>query len=208
MARIQYQGNWNPEPAGWKRLAAILLNSGKLKLDIDTVELGKGDLSGYRFAHLTGTAAVKFSQPELDAIKAYVNGGGTLLIDAAGGSDDFAAAITDELRTLFPAELAGQQDIPLLDKTDLLYTTGGDLKVEYRRFTRRIGKYAEQWHVPHLRAITVNHRNAIYFSDEDLSAGLVGATADGINGYEPESAVELTARILMSVVNGSAGPAK
>ena len=45
----------------------------------------------------------------------------------------------------------------------------------------------------------MNNRKAVYFSEEDLSAGLVGATADGINGYAPETAVELTTRIIMSL---------
>jgi len=201
LARIKYQGNWDPEPAGWIRLAAILQNANKLQLDVDTVELGKGDLLGYKLAHLTGTAGVKFSPAELTALKAYVAGGGTLLIDAAGGSPEFVTTVTDQLCKLFTTEPAGEEGIPPLGEGDPLYTTGGALKVQFRPYSRKVGTY-HTWHEPHLRAITVNNRKAVYFSQEDLSAGLVGATADGINGYEPETAVELVSRLVMSL----AGP--
>ena len=101
------------------------------------MELGKGDLSAYKFAHLTGTTGVKFSPAELDAIKAYVNGGGTLLIDAAGGSGEFITSMTEQLRTLFAAELAGEDSIPMLAEADPIYTTGGELKVQYRPLRAR-----------------------------------------------------------------------
>jgi len=203
MARIQYQGNWDPEPAGWKRLAAMLQNADKLKLDVDTVELGKGDLSAYKFAHLTGTAAVKFNQTELDAIKAYVNGGGTLLIDAAGGSSAFVTTVSEQLRKLFAAELAGEDSIPMLGDNDPIYTAGTPLKAMYRAYVRKVGNF-RSWREPHLRAIKVANRNAVYFSEEDLSAGLVGVTDDGINGYRPDTAVDLATRIVMSIVNAPA----
>ena len=30
LARLQYAGNWDPEPGGWRRLAAVLHNSQKI----------------------------------------------------------------------------------------------------------------------------------------------------------------------------------
>src|SRR5262245_34232885 len=40
LARIRYAGNWHPEPGGWRRLEAYLLNERKLGLQVDTVSLG------------------------------------------------------------------------------------------------------------------------------------------------------------------------
>ena len=44
LARLQYAGNWDPEPGGWRRLAAVLHNNDKVALAVATVKLGDGSL--------------------------------------------------------------------------------------------------------------------------------------------------------------------
>jgi hypothetical protein len=44
VARIQYGGNWDPEPGGWTRLAAIFHNDLQTQLDVKHIELGHGEL--------------------------------------------------------------------------------------------------------------------------------------------------------------------
>ena len=58
LARLVYDGNWNPEPAGWRRLAATLHNDFDLELQVDAIRPGEGKLAGYKIAHLTGTSKV------------------------------------------------------------------------------------------------------------------------------------------------------
>jgi hypothetical protein len=203
VARLKYESNWDPEPGGWRRLAAVLHNANKVELEIQTVALGKESLSGCRFAHLTGNTNCKFTAAELGAIKDFIKEGGTLLIDGDGGQSGFNAGVNDQLCTLFSTELAGAVSMPLLSPDDPIYTTGGPLNVEYRPFARAAGR-PRKGQDAHLRCIVIDHRKAVYFSQDDLSAGLVGATADGIVGYEPTTAVELTSRIIMSLVNSPA----
>ncbi len=45
VARLQYGGNWDPEPGGWPRLAAILHNDFHTDLEIKTIKLGSGELN-------------------------------------------------------------------------------------------------------------------------------------------------------------------
>src|SRR5262249_38081320 len=61
IARLQYDGNWDPEPGGWRQFAAVMHNSARTILTVETVKLGDGKLAGggYAAAHLTGTAALK-----------------------------------------------------------------------------------------------------------------------------------------------------
>jgi hypothetical protein len=68
-------------------------------------------------------------------------------------------------------------------------------KVDYRRFARRnlIGSLK----APHIRGIEVNGRTAIFFSREDLSAGMVGEQVDGIYGYDPASATALMRNLVL-----------
>ncbi len=129
LARLKYAGNWDPEPGGWRRLAAQMHNSRKIDLDVAPVGL-KGDLGKSKIAHLTGTTALRLSDEEKVALKAFLSAGGTLIVDAAGGSTDFAASA--EL------ELAGVVGSPFLTlaSDDPVYSAGGVPlgKVQYRRF--------------------------------------------------------------------------
>ena len=56
--------------------------------------------------------------------------------------------------------------------------------------------------MPQLRGITINGRIAVFFSREDLSAGLVGEPVDGIAGYSPATASELMTNLLLYASKG------
>ena len=43
----------------------------------------------------------------------------------------------------------------------------------------------------------LNGRDAVYFSAEDLSVGLVGQNVDGIVGYQPDLATTLMERMIL-----------
>src|SRR5256885_11927533 len=45
VARLKYPGNWDPEPAGWRRLAALMHNTAGTDLDVQTVEPRSGKLA-------------------------------------------------------------------------------------------------------------------------------------------------------------------
>lgn len=193
LARLQYDGNWNPEPGGWERMKAVVHNADKLDLQTETVQLGGGALKPdtYRAAHLTGTDGLKLSESQWDEVKAFINAGGTLLIDAAGGSAAFAESVETGLRKCFPAESA-QLDSPLEAK-DPTYPTSISNMPLYRRFaSASLGELK----APRLRAMKINGRQAVIYSREDLSGGLVGQQVDGILGYTPEAATEIVRSIL------------
>ena len=62
LARLEMPGNWDPEPGGWRRMAAILHNDPyKVDLKVETVKLDEGKLADFKLAHLTGTAPFKLS---------------------------------------------------------------------------------------------------------------------------------------------------
>ena len=50
---------------------------------------------------------------------------------------------------------------------------------------------------PRVRGIKVGDRLAVFYSREDLSAGLVGEPVDGIIGYEPATATQIMRNILL-----------
>jgi hypothetical protein len=188
LARIQCGGNWDPEPGGWRRVAAMLRNTSKIDLKVEAVN--PEQLAGRSIAHLTGTSAVSFDPAARAAIKQFVEKGGTLIIDAAGGSTEFAKSVEAELAAIFP-EQKDQLNQPLAPD----HAIYGKLKsFGYRPYARtKLGTLKG----PQVRGIEIGGRIAVIYSREDLSVGLVGQPVDGIVGYDPETATAMMTRAIL-----------
>jgi hypothetical protein len=192
LARLKYKGPWDPEPGGWRRLTNRLHNKDKVDLEVVEVDLASGSLDGFKLAHLTGTLPIKFDDAARAKLKKFVEGGGTLIIDAAGGSSDFATAMEQELAAIFP-----DTKLNLLPKDHALFSAGGApmKSFTYRAYaSHMVGALKDE---PRLRAIELNKRPAVIFSREDLGAGMVGQNVDGIIGYDPNTATEIMARVVL-----------
>src|SRR6185437_16185846 len=101
LARIAVGPNWDPEPGGWRRLAAILHNEDDVDMAVFSAPLGQGALTAAKVAHFTGTTDFTLSDAGRQELKSFVQNGGTLIIDAAGGSTEFATAAERELTAMF-----------------------------------------------------------------------------------------------------------
>lgn len=198
IARVKYSGRWNPEPLAYVRLGLRLTNRLWTRLDVETVEAEELDKSTARVATMTGTGVLQLTAKETAALKAFVEGGGTLVIDAAGGDKRFARTAKQWIESTFG------EPLKLLPKTAPLYFQEDRQigNVLYRRITRkRLGKTNE----PKLCAITKKARNeydetyerpAVIYSAEDITCGLVGYPSGNIDGYQPASAYEIMRNIL------------
>jgi hypothetical protein len=201
VARIQYDGMWDPEPGGWRRLAAVMHNRDQLDLQVQPVTLGpKSDLTDYKVAHLTGSGHVKLSGNDWIQLHSFVENGGTLIVDAAGGSQTFNDDVRSQLQATF-ADEADQIDQPLRPE-HLLYSEIGSKidEVGYRNFARRV--LMENLKAPRIRGMKIERRIGVFYSAEDLSAGLVGEPVDGIVGYEPDSATALMEHMILYAESG------
>ena len=189
LARLQCNGNSDPEPAGWRRLAAILHNTSKIDLQIEPVDAAH--LAGQKLAHLTGTKPTTFTPENRESIKSFLTNGGTLLIDAAGGSTAFAASIESELAQIIPDAKQQLLAQPLPPDHPIYADTK---TINYRNFARtKLGLLK----TGQLRGITINNRLAVIYSKEDLGAGLVGQSIDGIIGYDPPTATALMTNMIL-----------
>jgi hypothetical protein len=195
LARLEYSGNWNPEPGGWRRLANVLLNDKKTTLTVENVKLGSGNLKTYKLAHLTGTTKFTLDEAAKNEIKAFVAGGGTLIVDSAGGQGEFAASAESELREMFPAEASGL-DTPLPAEHAIYSIPDAKITaVGYRPYART--RITGEMRAGRLRGMTIGGRTAVIYSPEDLSAGLVGQQVDGIIGYDPETSTAMMRNIIL-----------
>jgi hypothetical protein len=207
VARVQYAGNWDPEPGAWRRLGVILKNDRSLGVEAVTTRLDGKALaaSGAKLAHLTGTTPFTLNDAQRKELKRFVEGGGTLVIDAAGGASDFADAAEKELGAVFGNAAGGlAKSLPLTHA--VFNQAGGELKdFKYRAFTRPTitGK------LPRVKGLEVGGRTAVLFSREDLTAGMVGQDVDGVFGYAPATATALMRNVVLYANGGepAAAPA-
>lgn len=261
VARLKYAGNWDPEPGGWVRLAAIFHNQLHTDLDVKMVDLGKGELTAappsapvarpsadeirkiafkrippeqvlategdeaklnallqpkiaqvekemdaaaaarlaamaqFRVAHLTGTTTFQLSDDQIGELHKFIDNGGTLIIDCGGGSSQFGDSARALLKSLFPDNNNNPMD-QYLPPDDALYTLPGFSipTVTYRTYAHVV---LGNLRTGHIVGITHDGRVAAYFSQEDLSAGLVGQPTDGIIGYTPKSATDIMRNMIL-----------
>ena len=194
VARLEYAGNWDPEPGGWRRMADVMHNRG-VEL---TVKPAKADgLGDAKVVHVTGTKPITLDATAQAALKKLIDSGGTVVIDAAGGSSEFASSV----EKLIPA-IAGEAPKPL-PVDHAIYSAGGAKleKVAYREYAQRVVGSSRD---PKLQGVEKGGRVVLIYSREDLSAGLVGQAVDGIVGYDPATATAIMTRVLHYAAAGGA----
>ena len=195
IARIQTDSNWDPEPGGWARLAAIFHNTRDTQLDIDSVKHGSGKLTSYPIAHLTGTAMTIFTDAQRQELKDFVAGGGTLIVDAAGGDAVFANSIEPELKKIFGKAADAALATPLAMDSPVFAAGEPITAAGYRLYARHatVGTLS----TPRLYGIPTGSRVDVFYSRMDISAGLVGEPVDGIVGYDPPTATRLMTDMIL-----------
>ena len=210
VARIEYAGNWNPEPGAWARFAEIAKAQFNTKLELKTVDMAALDAKTTPIAHLTGTGKVMFAPDAVAAVNRYVAAGGILIVDAAGGDADFATVA----RALIKGASARGEVLGDIQSSDPIYAAelppAPDAKkgvpiagakkidaVEYRPYLLK--KEGKPTTTPRLQSVVADGRTKVVYSAEDITSGFLGTNTWGIKGYSPESSVALMRNILLAV---------
>jgi len=208
LARLKYKGNWDPEPLAYERFARLMnRHAGTAVKVLGPMAIGELAASGVKLAVLTGTAAFTLPEAEIKALKAFVEGGGTLFIDAAGGESHevgkgFVVSVEAVLASAFPGKR-----LWILPPGAPLYTLK-DMKIDTVRWRRATRVAMLDTKKPQLQAITVNARPGVIFSRHDITAGLLGVPAAGIYGYhpgdttDPGTAFKLMRNIVLTATKG------
>jgi Domain of unknown function (DUF4159) len=195
IARLKYNGNWNPEPAAWPRFAKIFLNQTSIAaVPAPTTfqELPKLDLQQTPLAHLTGTAEVPFDAAAIKAVHDYVTSGGILLIDAADGSPDFTQSV---LKTLLPQAFPHLMLHPMADDDPILVGTGDCMSSIALKLRPHAAELLAT-PIGTLETLTAG-RGLLILSRSDLTTALLGTNTYSVLGYEPDVATNLIRNILL-----------
>ncbi len=196
VGRLQYAGNWDPEPGAWTRFARIAKADWSTGVTVQPVKAAELDPAKTPFVHLTGTARVTFAAEDVAAMKAFVEKGGVLLIDSAGGAPAFAQTAADLVKTL---DLGNLQPLPA---DDPLFT--GKVPDPIRDFEYR-GPVIKQFKGqkptgPLMNGVAVGKHWGILLSEQDVHSGLLGSHT-WIAGYQPETALPMLHNIVMIATN-------
>jgi len=190
-ARVKHAGRYDPEPGAMRQVKATLANRHNVDLSYDVK--AAGELDEEKIAFLTTVGDGELTPADAAALRKWLEAGGTLWIDAAGGdkkASDNAFALAEQILPETRTTPLGN-DHPIITG-DGLFLGNDNTSVRYRLFAlRRLGVVTQH----RLAAMQIHERPAIIISGEDLTAGLVGLRHWEIFGYSPESAMDL-------VVNG------
>jgi hypothetical protein len=193
LARLQYDGNWDPEPGAFRRLAKILRAKASVDLIVDPVVIADLDVNKNPVAHLTASEPLKLPLSAIDKLKAFVAGGGTLLFDPCGGGDKTIEALQSIAGQLGPQ---GSLEVVPPDAPFLTGEVSLGEKLEGLRLRR--------WVVAHpvsstkFRAIKSGERYAVIVAPLDIISGMLGTQTQGIAGYTPDTSVTLMRNLLVS----------
>jgi Domain of unknown function (DUF4159)/Prenyltransferase and squalene oxidase repeat len=195
IGRLKINANWDPEPLGWARLANILHNNDQIKLTVLNVDPEINSLpNSISLLHLTATNSFELTEVQQKILKQYLDGGGVLFFDAAGGSTAAQLSFETLLIKMYPLE-----KLKTLAIDSPIYTgagTGG-ARIEQATYRRYAMDRLAKTTLPRLRVLEVNGKVVAIDSSEDLSAGLVGYNIDGIVGYSPGSSEAIVRNVVM-----------
>lgn len=200
-----HAGQWNPEPDGWQNLAAIA--AARYRTTVTTrekplVNITKAD-SG-NVVYLAGNSGFHVHWKTDRQLRGYLNHGGTLVGEAMNASPAFTKAFEKMVSRIYP--LAYLEPIPEASGiyNGRITASRRITAVQYRRFYLRYHGFTKR---PQLLGLVHHGRYVIIFSPYDISSGLIGTHAWGINGYAPAAARKLLMNMLLyAAADGKAIP--
>lgn len=200
LARLSYNGNWNPEPAAWERFGRWFHLRTGYGLNVTNTPIKQLTIETAPIAELTGTASYDFTAQETEALKKYVEAGGVLLIDLCGGTGPFDKSVQSSL--LFKAFAGNASHVmppshPMLSSgPDGMEDLGKPL---LRPYTIEIMGHANGLGLPEEIAAGKGH---VIFTSMDITSALLGTTTWGILGYDPNYAQSLVKNVILWTVDG------
>ncbi|MCY2929599.1 MAG: DUF4159 domain-containing protein [Planctomycetota bacterium] len=198
LARLRFAGNADPEPLALERFRQVMAVHDALSVEIvGPIPIDQLAAQKVRFAHLAGVGPLNLSAAEIAALKAFVEGGGTLLIEAIGASAPFA----QQAEKLIPAICPGRPLVDLPADNEMMKLPELEIKsVTYApRTTKRLGRTPE---MPLLKAVLFDDVPRLYLSREDVTTALLGCPYASLDGYSSRSALCLLRNMLSLACRG------
>jgi len=198
VAWLRHNGNWNTQPAALDYLSQKL--TAENRVAITTTAGAAPDTAGLKGQHLawmTGSQAFTLKDAELKALRSWLEGGGTLFVNAVGGSKTFNASARKVLDGLFAGKNVVLEDVDI--NSPLMTGKCGDFRgppiksLKRTRAWQRLRPKAG----PPLRVYRQAGRIVAIHAAYGIHDTLDGHTAHGAMSFMPPSARDLAANIVL-----------
>jgi hypothetical protein len=190
---LKFRGNWNPEPGAWKRMVKLAATDFQTNVTVTDVSPANLNGSNLKVLNLTGTGQVRFSAGDIADIRKFLNSGGMLFANAAGGNLPFSDSVQNLIQKLYP-----HTPLISLPNKSTLYQGNfpGGINTEHALYRRYYITKMGFRKSPQLLGLKKNGRWVVIFSQQDITSGLLGTNTWGILGYAPKTAIDLTRNVL------------
>lgn len=193
LAKLKHGANCDPEPLAYERFSRLIGQEYGIKVEVvGPIEISELAGTKAKLATLTGTGTLELTDAQKTALKEWLDAGGTLLVDAAGGDAEFAKSA----EAIF-LKICDQAALKTLASMADLYRVKG-FEIDKARYRH------EPSGAPRLRVLTAKDRMAVYFSRDDITSGLLGVMCHTITGYAPETSVALLRNLVILASGESA----
>lgn len=204
VAWVRHDGNWNTQPYALNYLSQKLVAENRVKIDLsEGAPLEADGLAGHHLAWMTGTDAFELSDPEIEALRGYIDSGGTLFVNAIGGAREFNGSARDMLRDLFPTlGVAPSRRVVsgyVTSDSPLMTGKAGEFRGPPLEALRR----TQPWILiqpdasPPLRVYVRGNRVVAIYAPNGVHDTLDGHTGYGALSYLPGSARNIAANVVL-----------
>ncbi len=197
VARAIHAGAWDAEPLAMDVFRSWAWNETGLDVRVVDQPLGSLDeiVDEVALVVLSGTENHDFTDQEQQALRAYIAGGGRVLIETTGGCGTFTESVEALARSWFEAAPRSMRRDAAITGATL---PGGQSlqRVEYRPYA--FERFGARETAPRLRGVNLSEGGTVYFSREDLLQGVLDQPSWGISGYAPRDARRLLLQIILA----------
>jgi len=207
IGRLRHDGDWNICKGAMSRLGSVLAESVSLGLEVSpAVDASARIDPNIPVLWMTGTIPARLTDARKANLKAYLVGGGTLMIDSAMGTEPFVVDARAALAGMFGADAVREMPAahPLLtgsfagqigcDLTNVRYTrAAGGLGASPGGATSRAGP-------PKLLMVEIAGRAAVVLSPVSVVAPLQGQPTYNCKGLSATDAARLAANVVLYAV--------
>ena len=199
VARLRYDGSWDPEPFAWTRFGRWFYQETGCGVEVSPVDLDALKPGAVDIAHLTGTAGFTSTAAQAKAVRDYVDGGGTLLVDCTGGDATFSDAAALLVAKAFPD--TSLQRLPANHPLFAASSPGMDV-IEYPPPLRSYALTKLGKGIGFIDGLS-HGKGHIIFSAFDATSGLLATHTWGILGYPTGFSQSLFKNVLLWTAAGS-----
>lgn len=181
------------EMMAWPLYGIRLRNSTGIELTVRDLPLTNIGSCNSALVHLAGMKDQSLTDTQKQAIVEYLQRGGTLLVESVGGRNGFARSIRLQLEEILHAPAIPLSKNAAVFQPQPMLKSGVLQRTPFRTFSVLNHSYAP---FPRLTTIEFQGRQAVFFSDDDLTLGLLRLRRWGINGYRPKTADAIVSHLL------------